>query len=123
LLPMCAVTADLQVRATAHMGNKIVYDFQPHGTQFATPIYVAQLLLNTELHNSRARNKRPEIWGGYLAHGLEDVDVDGTGYFAEVFNGAYSGRGLETYAVFTTTHFSGYALASGRQSARDSDGY
>ena len=113
--PEGAVAADLQVTATAYAGNRVIYDFQPHGTTFQTPIYVAQLLLETELNTPRSKRQRPEVWGGYLSHGLEDVLTDGTGYFAEVFSGQYFGKGGETYALFTTTHFSGYALASGRR--------
>jgi hypothetical protein len=120
--PQGAVSSDLVVTATAHAGSRVTYDFQPHGTVFATPVYIAQLLLNTELNTPRAKNRRPDVWGGYLSHGLEDVEVDGTGYFSEVFNAAYGGKGSETYAVFTTTHFSGYALASGRRESANNDG-
>lgn len=121
--PEGAVSSDLVVTATAYAGNRVVYDFQPHGTVFQRPIYVAQLLVATELNTPRAKNRRPDVWAGYLAHGLEDVTADGTGYFSEVFNGAYAGKGSETYALFTTTHFSGYALASGRRESANSSSY
>lgn len=111
--PKGAVSSDLTVTATAYKGNKVVYGFEPHGTVFNTPVYVAQLLRNTELNTPRNKN-RATPWAGYLAAGLSDVGQDGTGYFAEVFNAQYFGKGNDTYAVFTTTHFSGYALASGR---------
>lgn len=113
--PDGAVTSDVQVTATAYTGNKVVYDFQPHGIRFERPIYVAQMLLNTELGSLRTKRNRPPVWGGYLSHGLADVTEDGTGFFAEVFDGFYGGRGADAFAVFTTNHFSGYALASGRQ--------
>lgn len=111
--PPNAVSSDLEVTATAHNGNKVVYSFEPHGTQFNTPIYVAQLLRYTELNTPRNKN-RAKPWAGYLADGLVDIAPDGTGYFAEVFSAQYYGKGNDTYAIFTTTHFSGYALASGR---------
>ena len=111
--PKGAVTEDLVVTATAHKGNKVVYSFEPHGTVFNTPVYVAQLLKDTELNTPRSKN-RTIPWAGYLADGLLDVSDDGNGHFAEVFAAALYGKGNDTYAVFTTTHFSGYALASGR---------
>jgi hypothetical protein len=114
--PKGAVESDLSVTATAHNGNKVVYSFEPHGTVFNTPIYVGQLLLNTELNTPRSR-KRSTPWGGYMPDGLADVADDGTGQFAEVFAAEFYGKGNDTYAFFMTTHFSGYALASGRRNS------
>lgn len=111
--PKYAVATDLVVTVTAHKGNKVVYSFEPHGTQFAQPVYVAQLLRYTELNTPRNKNRvRP--WGGYMPDGLADVNDDGTGNFAEIFDAQFYGKGNDTYALFATTHFSGYALASGR---------
>jgi len=115
--PEGAVSAPITVTATALKGNRTAYDFQPHGTVFNTPIYVAQELLLTELNTPRAKQKRPEVWGAYLSHGAEDILSDGSARLTEVFNAFYHGKGSETLAVFTTTHFSGYAFGSGRREA------
>jgi hypothetical protein len=112
--PKGAVVEDLVVTATAYAGNRVVYDFQPHGTMFNTPIYVVQGMRYTELNTPRSAKNRPEVWGGYLPNGLSDVSSDGTGSFSEIFAGQYSGKGNDSYGYFATTHFSGYAMASGR---------
>jgi len=112
--PRGAVSEPLTVTATAHKGNKVVYSFEPHGTHFNTPVYMAQLLRYTELNTPR--NRKTQVpWYGYMPDGLADVNEDGTAQFAEVFNAEYYGKGNETYALGSTTHFSGYALASGRR--------
>src|SRR6185503_13679279 len=109
--PRGAVSAPLAVTVTANKGGKVVYTFEPHGTVFSQPIWVGQLLLQTEANVPRGTT-RPEIWAGYLADGLADIGIDGTGSFAETFDAWLYGNGNDTYALFTTTHFSGYALAS-----------
>jgi hypothetical protein len=113
--PKGAVSETIQVTATALKGNRVAYDFQPHGITFNTPIYVAQELLRTELNTPRANKKRPDVWAGYLYNGTDDILTDGSANFTEVFDAFYYGKGSETLAVFTTTHFSGYAMASGRR--------
>ena len=112
--PPNAVTSDLVVTVTAMKGSKVWYTFEPHGTQFNQPIWIGQLLLNTEANVPRGKS-RPELWAGYLANGDSDILPDGTGAFAETFDAWLYGQGNDTYALFSTTHFSGYALASGRR--------
>jgi hypothetical protein len=114
--PKHAVSTDLLVTVTANAGNRLIYSFEPHGTVFEQPIYIAQLVRYTELNTPRGK-KRPVPWGGYLEYGLDDVTSDGNGKFKEVFNATYDGSGNDTYAYFSTTHFSGYALASGVRSS------
>jgi len=111
--PSGAVTEPLQVTVTAHKGDRVVYTFEPHGTHFQAPVYIVQVLRHTTLNVSRNRSAEP--WYGYTPNGLADVHDDGTGDFAEVFSARYRGTGNAVYAVGTTTHFSGYALASGRR--------
>jgi hypothetical protein len=115
VFPKNAVSADLVVTATAYAGNRVVYDFEPHGTVFNAPIYVVQELRYTELNTPRSEKQRPAVWGGYLLNGLADIADDGTGSFSQVFAGDYYGKGNDALAYFSTTHFSGYAMASGRQ--------
>lgn len=109
-----AVTQDLAVTAIAHGGNRVVYSFEPHGAVFHQPVYVAQELRYTEARISKG-GKQPDIWGGYLANGLNDIATDGSGSFTEVFAAAYYGKGNETLGAFAISHFSGYAYASGRR--------
>lgn len=120
--PEGAVSETTVITATALKGNRVAYDFQPHGIVFNTPVYVAQELLQTELNTPRVR-KKGAVWGAYLSHGAEDILADGSATVTEVFNVFYHGKGSETLAVFTTTHFSGYAFGSGRREQTQSEGF
>jgi hypothetical protein len=115
VFPRGAVSQTVQVTATALKGKRLVYDFQPHGLVFNTPIDVAQQLRGTELNATRAQKKRLDVWAGYLSRGTADILIDGSANFSETFDASYHGTGSETLAVFMTTHFSGYAMASGRR--------
>lgn len=113
--PPGAVSGTVVVTATAMKGNRVVYDFQPHGIVFDTPIYVAQSLALTELSTPRAVRKQQDVWAGFLRRGAADMLGDGSANFTEVFDAFLYGKGGGTVAVFTTDHFSGYAMASGRR--------
>ena len=115
LFPRGAVSQAVEVTATALKGKRLVYDFQPHGLVFNTPIYVAQQLRGTELNAQRTQKKGFDVWAGYLSGGTSDILADGSGNFTETFDATYYGTGSEALAVFMTTHFSGYAMASGRR--------
>lgn len=110
--PEGAVSSDLKVTLIANQGSNVVFTFEPHGAQFNQPVHVAQLLRLTRAHGLRSRNS--VMFGGYMAGGLADIRADGTGEFAEIMHAFFSGEGNDVFSVFTTTHFSGYALASGR---------
>lgn len=114
--PSGAVSHSIAITATARKGNRVVYDFQPHGLTFATPIYVAQSLAATELDTQRGK-KTPDVWAGYLDHDDADLHGDGSARFSETFDVFFQGTGRNALAVFTITHFSGYAMASGRREA------
>jgi hypothetical protein len=111
--PPGALVQSTLITATAFKGKNVAYDFQPHGLRFVTPIYVMQELVRTELNTARAMKKEMGIWAGYLANGTDDILPDGSATFSEVFNAFFDGTGSDRLAVFTTTHFSGYAMASG----------
>jgi hypothetical protein len=115
--PPGAVADNLEVSVTVHKGNRVVYSFEPHGTVFDRPIYIGQLLENTEVTGMGRR--QPDLWAGYLEHGVTDVASDGSASFIETFDAWVFGAGGGANAWFATTHFSGYALASGRSD----DGY
>jgi hypothetical protein len=116
--PRGAVSETIVVSATALRGNHVTYDFQPHGTVFLTPILVGQAIQQTELKSDR-KAKRPDVWAGYLPNGTGDISADGRARFSEVFTTVWQGSGQETYVLFATSHFSGYAMASGNKPLRD----
>ena len=115
LIPEGALASEMDITIVAHAGNRVVYTFEPHGTVFAKPIYVIQEIRYTELNTPRSERNRPEVWGGYLENGMVDITPEGDGLFTEWFPGFYHGKGNDALAFFTTTHFSGYAMASGRR--------
>jgi hypothetical protein len=112
VFPAGAVSRNLVISVKAQRGKDIVYFFEPHGTQFSVPITIAQQLSVTT-YAKKNGEKRPEILGGYLLHGEQDVDGQGNGSFSETFPTSYGNHANHAYVVFTTSHFSGYALASG----------
>lgn len=114
--PSGAVSQDVEITATALKGNRVVYDFQPHGLTFATPVYVTQSLAATTLDSPRGQIAQ-DLWAGYLDHGDADLHGDGSARFSETFDVRLHGTGRHALAVFSITHFSGYAMASGRREA------
>ena len=112
IFPKGAVSRDLVVTATANGGKDVVYSFEPHGTKFNLPIAIAQLSSLTTYAKKKGETL-PDIHGGYLLGGPSDVDALGVATFSETFPAAFADRGGGTYVYFFTTHFSGFALASG----------
>jgi hypothetical protein len=117
--PVNSVPAPTRVCLTAHAGELLTYTFEPHGLQFNVPIVVQQDLRGTTaFHNPRLAEA---IVAGYLLNGVAaDVDGDGVGQFEETFttavfdDGDAPTRTTPARASFSTLHFSGYALASGK---------
>jgi hypothetical protein len=118
--PNGAVSSPTYVCLTAHAGVLLTYSFYPHGLHFNADVTVQQDLHGTTaFHNSTLAS---DLIGGYLANEVAtDVDANGVGAFAQVFNVVGADEaGVTTNvtpmtAKFYTNHFSGYALASGRQ--------
>jgi hypothetical protein len=114
-----AVSAPLQVTATANAGSGVVYSFEPHGTVFTAPVYVVQDLRITTIRNDL--NLASTIAGAYMPDGLADLSPDGLAKVSElheavVDKGHVPGMGLVlTQAVFEIQHFSGYILTVGRR--------
>ena len=115
--PEGAVQQRTTFTVTANMGPFVSYTFQPH-TLFQQPVILIQDLSYTEAKGNPALIAN--VQGGYLAHGSADISTTGTGNFAETYTAfivnASELPSQSTYAVFFTTHFSGYAYASGRSS-------
>jgi hypothetical protein len=120
--PINSVSVPTHVCLTAHAGALLTYTFQPHGLQFDAPIVVQQDLRGTTaFHNPQLAER---ILAGYLLNGVTaDVDVQGIGQFEETFSTAVFDDGdaptrtTPARASFSTLHFSGYALASGKTAA------
>jgi hypothetical protein len=117
--PPGSVSAPLYVTLIAHKGPYVTYEFLPHGTTFAVPVKVQQELKGTTAyHNDVVMSA---LRAGYLANGLADVDYEtGTATFSETFTIYYFDdtdtftKTTPSVAKFYTSHFSGYAMASGR---------
>jgi hypothetical protein len=109
--PRGAVSEKVVVTATAARGHELVYSFEPHGITFRVPIVIAQELSRSR-YSRRHGEETPEVQGGYLD--ANAVDAAGEATLAEAFPAFYREHRGKTYIVFATTHFSPYALASGR---------
>lgn len=123
--PVGAVNAPVQVWVVAYPGDEVAYEFYPHGLHFNAPIKIQQ-----DLHGTEAYMNEPimsDMQGGYMPNGMADIDsLTGEATFTEIFPVVYA-QGDTVYekltpsiAKFYTTHFSGYALASGRRVITDS---
>lgn len=100
-IPWGAVDADVDITLTALAGSKVAFDLQPHGTKFNVPV--------TLWVNKKIVANPESLIGVYY-----DGDAEGTFTtleFFKIFENP-SWYGLDT------THFSGYALASGSRSSR-----
>jgi hypothetical protein len=120
--PTNSVSAPTRICLTAHAGSLLTYTFQPHGLQFSVPIRVQQDLRKTTAFHNPALTEG--ILAGYLLNGVAvDVDADGVARFEETFATALSDDAdaptttTPVRASFSTLHFSGYALASGKTAA------
>lgn len=115
-----AVPHPIQITATANAGSLVSYSFEPHGTQFAGPVYVAQNLLQTNV--STDVTLASSIAGGYTPNGLSDInDTTGTASVSELHSAVTQtqrvkhGKVILTGAIYTIQHFSGYILTGGRR--------
>ena len=108
-----AVAQPLTVTLTAHPGDQVSYDFQPHGVRFLKPVLVQQDLKGTKAENDL--RMMSDLKAGYLANGTADIDAQGRATMTEVYaTQLYSEGGPKVRQLrFTLTHFSGYILASG----------
>ena len=101
-------TSPMTITATAYAGTTVAYDFQPHGTRFLAPVRVQQALSGTSWDGNTGRM---QLEGGYYANDTQLDRVAGTAQLSELFPVTLSGG----VASFTTPHFSGYIVATGRK--------
>ncbi len=115
-----SVSHDTYVCLVARSGDKMAYSFYPHGLRFDTPIDVEQTLTGTTADKDPAL--ATSLFFGYLENDVDDdIDGDGVGTMAQVFastiripSSARTASTVPASVRFSTDHFSGYALASGR---------
>jgi hypothetical protein len=118
--PAGAVNDPVQVWVVAYPGDEVAYEFYPHGLKFNMPIKIQQDLHGTGAYMNETIMS--DMQGGYMPNGMADIDsTTGEATFTEIFPVVYA-QGDTVYekltpsiAKFYTTHFSGYALASGRK--------
>jgi hypothetical protein len=117
--PAGSLPGATNVCLTATAGMLLTYTFEPHGLQFNRHIVVEQNLRGTSAF--QVPGIAGTLTAGYLSKGVtHDVDAQGVAEFAETFRTRVFDdthlptKNDATTATFRTTHFSGYALASGR---------
>jgi hypothetical protein len=107
-VPAGAVSTRTHFSVSAHPGNLLGYDFEPHGTHFAVPLRVTQSLRSL---NSAAANLT--LTGlVYFANESQVDQARGTVTSSELTSVVYD-RPQQT-VTFNVVHFSGYMLVSGR---------
>ena len=108
-VPKGAVRGKVTFTVTALAGDLVAYEFGPHGTEFAQPIYFVQSLKGTNAWKLRDPSR---IEGAYFAQRANlDTRRD------EVLTTEYRPAHVDmknAWAAFEIEHFSGYVLASGR---------
>lgn len=110
VVPPNALDRPVAITVIARKGDQLLYEFLPHGLEFARPVLVMQDIRETSAWPLSAD---APIVAGYLARGADDVDASGIARFAERFQLSTDFVGAP-FVAFHTNHFSGYALASGR---------
>jgi hypothetical protein len=104
VIPPLAIPVTKTIRVTAMAGDKLAYEFEPHGLKFTVPLVMTQSLAKTDAS------------GGLL--GLLNLKV---GYFPDDQNVTSVTELLNVQldllnqtAITTLWHFSGYIIAVGR---------
>jgi hypothetical protein len=110
VVPALALTKTTRITVTAVAGNKVAYEFQPHGIRFVTPLLVTQNLVGTSAYSNGLLSLKPLVAGYFQS--LSDLDpLSNTGLVSELLGVTTS---LVTKsATFPVFHFSGYLIATG----------
>jgi hypothetical protein len=103
-------SGSLTISVTAAPGKAVAYDFQPHGTVFLKPISIRQHLEKTTWKQIGS----VKLWGGYYPSLLDDAALEAVITESFTVRITTDSKKAKTFATFTTTHFSGYVLTSGR---------
>lgn len=116
-IPYGALRSTTPITVTALAGDKVAYEFGPHGLTFQKPVRVTQSLSGTFAENKTVSyeaiyfgpSSDGGLLGGLLGLVLEILHVDVNRYSNNV--------------GFDVRHFSGYLVSTGRMSDGDGGGY
>lgn len=98
------------ITVTALKGDEVAYTFQPHGLQFREPVRIEQ-----EFKGTTAEGNRSLLEGVEGAYFPSVTDLDPVSGIASVLEFRPTSVDVTGSKIkFTTDHFSGYLIASGR---------
>jgi hypothetical protein len=104
VVPPLAVLSPTTISVTARAGSAVAYDFAPHGIKFAVPLVVTQNLTKTQAHTGLVSVN--SLFAGYYPDSKKITSV------TELLT--LNVNLLNSTAIMTVWHFSGYIIASGR---------
>jgi hypothetical protein len=117
VVPPFALSSPVTLTVRAVAGNQVAYEFEPHGTRFTVPLIVTQNLVGTSAYRSGILNR--SLVAGYFAS-LSDLNpLAGMATVSELLGTSVSL--LAKTATFPVFHFSGYLIATGRESAESDE--
>lgn len=99
----------VRVSVSSLPGDRAVYLFEPHGLQFAQPVWIYQDIRKTEAFRNPAQLSA--LRGAYFPD-ASFLGTDGTALVQEIR--ATEVDGIGGMVRFPVDHFSGYLLTSGR---------
>ena len=111
IVPPLAIPSAKTISVTALPGNKVAYEFAPHGLKFVLPLIMTQDLRSTEARNGGLLDAL-SLQVGYFPDASRVTSV------TELLNVQVDL--LNQTAITTLWHFSGYIYASGRSGDDDS---
>ena len=104
VVPPLAVLSPTTISVTARAGSAVAYDFAPHGIKFAVPLVVTQSLAKTDAKTGLVSIN--SLFAGYYPDSKNITSV------TELLT--LNVNLLNSTAIMTVWHFSGYIFASGR---------
>lgn len=106
IVPPLAIPATKTISITAMAGDKIAYEFEPHGLKFALPLVMTQSLAKSDANLGLLGLLNVKV--GYFPDSKNPTSVtELLGVQVDVLNQT---------AITTLWHFSGYIIAGGRDS-------
>ncbi len=107
VVPPLALSSRQTITVTAVAGSNVAYEFAPHGIRFNLPLVVTQDLSGTQARKNGLVSPL-SLFAGYYPDSTHMTSI------TETLN--VNLNLLNQVATFTVWHFSGYILASGRDS-------
>ena len=107
VVPPLSLLSTKLVSVTALAGSNVAYTFSPHGTQFLVPVIATQSLVNTQAQTGLV--SIGSLFAGYFPNDNNIFSI------TEILN--LNINLLNSTAIMTLTHFSGYIVATGYETA------